>query len=380
MARSVGKGAPESDTEVVNRSIRRRDSGPDDAVGNPPWPAGNAWNPHPALPGCRLAAAKNPGAAARIFRVERRAVVAREYGQRVLVEPVIFQAVENLSDAPVDLFHRIPVSAVVRGAAETRRGGDRNMRHAVWQIEQERPLAVFADELHRLFRVPPGERGLFHWRFDHFVIPIQPQRRDVHHLHVVAVEQPVEIVESVLVRPVLRKVSQVPFADAGGLVASRFHCLRKRDFRTGDAKMLSRYQHPNKSGTHGISAGKQCRTRRSACRHGVEFGEPRAFVGHAVQARSRIRPVAVTTQVAVAQVVGKQNHEIRGAGFRVAFCSSCKHMMHRTGDNRGSERPSCDHSLTLVRLPGRSAQAYPTLRTRSSAWRYPGLTGVNGRE
>ena len=62
-----------------------------------------------------------------------------------------------------------------------------------------------------------------------------------------------------------------------------------------------------------MQAGHECCPARRAERSaGVSAGKPQPFGGHAVEVRSLEIRLAVTTQVAISQVVGKDEDEIWG--------------------------------------------------------------------
>jgi hypothetical protein len=133
----------------------------------------------------------------------------------------------------------------------------------------------------------------------------------------VAVGQALEDVEAMDVgRPVLAAMTQVPFADQGGGVAESLERLGDGQFAERQAAILGRLDHlVRQVHPHRIAAGHQaCAGGGAEVGAGVEVAEPRALGRHPVEVGGADDGPAVAAQVAVAQVVGHDDDDVRLTG------------------------------------------------------------------
>src|SRR6476646_7146000 len=109
-------------------------------------------------------------------------------------------------------------------------------------------------------------------------------------------------------------MAEVPFADTSGGVAERLQCLGERGFagrqtagRVGEENAaLAAHAAADRQ-----SAGKQgSSARRTQRSRDVGAGVLLALGGHAVQVRRANGRMPVTTQVPVAQIVGKDDDKV----------------------------------------------------------------------
>ena len=109
------------------------------------------------------------------MRLERqpRTVVAREHDQRPSVDAGRPQRIEDSAGAPVDLLDDVAVDAGGAVPDELGRPGERNVRHVVREVEEERPRLVGVDEAHGFVGVAPGQRAVIDRLLDHVAVPHQ---------------------------------------------------------------------------------------------------------------------------------------------------------------------------------------------------------------
>src|SRR5262249_61815121 len=87
------------------------------------------------------------------------AVVAAEDDERPALQAQLRQRRYELAHAPVDLLDGVAVGAARAAAGEALPGEERDVRHRVGEVEEERPVAVRPDETDGLFDVAAGGGG-----------------------------------------------------------------------------------------------------------------------------------------------------------------------------------------------------------------------------
>ena len=241
------------------------------------------------------------------------------------------------------------------------------MRKIVGQVEEERTIPVVVDELDGFVRVAARQRPVIDRSLDHVAIPHQ---RDVPvlrlrivvsarvitvvarhgHLHVVGKRQTVPVVEPLTRGQELRQVSQVPLADDPGGIAPRLHQFGDRDLVERQPLRGVGREHTGRSPTsgavraapHGQPPGQQ---RGAAGRaHGldVEIRPLLPLSGHCVQTRRPDVRAAERAEVAVAEIVGEDDDDVRESGRLGAKVEvTGKSDDHRQQDER--EREPSDH-------------------------------------
>ncbi len=108
----------------------------------------------------------------------------------------------------------------------------------------------------------------------------------------------------------------MPLSDRRGRVAALLQDFGDGELSCGQAAQGIREQHPGllvrHSGPDRQPAGEEARpTRRAHARRDIEIGPPLPLGGHAVQVRRSDRRVAVDPEIAVAEIVGKDDHDVR---------------------------------------------------------------------
>ena len=134
-------------------------------------------------------------------------------------------------------------------------------------------------------------------------------------------------------------MSQVPLADTGRRVSGRLQGFRQRDFTRRQPAGRTRTEHARQPGARRKTAGHQSYATRGADRgRRVELGEAHALQSHAVKVRRADGGVTVTTQVAIAEVIGEDDDKVRFIGF-----SGTEGQPQASGRQRGCERSAIDH-------------------------------------
>ena len=173
------------------------------------------------------------------------AVVGSENNKGVFRDSLLLESFENLADAPIQFFDDVTVNAAPAFAFEIFRGKKRNMRKGMGEIKEERFIFILLDEFNRFFGVAFCKSMLVGGTLDNFLVSHQGDIEPVNFrfgetfdlpcafflaIHIVAVRQAVEIIETLLCRQVLRQMAEMPFADAGACVASGFESFGDGDF------------------------------------------------------------------------------------------------------------------------------------------------------
>ena len=264
-----------------------------------------------------------------------RPVVAGEDDQRAAVEPERAQRVEDPSGAPVELLDDVAVHAGVARVDELGGAGQRDVRQVVSQVKEERLALVRFDETHRFLGVAPGQRSMIDRLFDHRLaahqrhVPILrfglvvgggvPAAIAGHrHLHVVRVGQPEPRVEALPHRQELGQVAEMPLADHPRGVALRLQQLGDRDLVGRQTSGGIGAKHPRSIGAvtavhavaHRQPAGEERRPARRTHRLDVERRPFLALGRHPVEPRRLDHRRAEGAEVAVAEVVGKNDDDV----------------------------------------------------------------------
>ena len=157
-----------------------------------------------------------------------RTVVAGKDHQRIIVQPVLAQALHDLAHAPVEFLDGIAVAPGTAGTFELLRCHDRQVRIGMRQEQEERFVAVLPD-------IFPGPLGI-HLRqvgpvsmfLEHLLILHERQRPVV-----VGRIKSVEIVETVVVRQVGMRMALMPLADERRRVTRLAHHIGEGDLLFG---------------------------------------------------------------------------------------------------------------------------------------------------
>ena len=98
--------------------------------------------------------------------------------------------------------------------------------------------------------------------------------------------------------PRIVETTQTPFANTGSLIASRFQQFSNGDFISRHIPALASYR---------IASRQQRGARWPTYRLSIEIREARPFSSQLIQARRFDQLIAVTTNIAIALIVGKYN-------------------------------------------------------------------------
>ena len=257
------------------------------------------------------------------------AVVAREQNERVVELP---RSLEGRKDPPhrrIDLGENIAVEAAGGGAGEGGAGKQRHMRHRVGEIQEERPIVLLhpVEKRAGALGVPGGEGRLILWGdivVDDPLAIEQRQRRiaprsrlGVVGPHVVGIGEPEPFVEAVTGGKERRVVAEMPLPHHAGAVAAAPQNFSQRRLGGGDAVAGVGPQRACDADPVGITAGEERRPRRRADRLGdVEVGEPHPFAGEPIEVRRGGGLSAVAGWITVAEVVGKDDDDVRRTMWR----------------------------------------------------------------
>ena len=178
--------------------------------------------------------------------VQPGAVVGGEDEQGILFQVVPAQGFHDLSDGPVHFHHYISEETGFALPLELVRDIERDVNHAVWNIDKKGLFLVLLDEGNRPLRILRGQlllvlardfglttsfpvdKGKVRPALDPFLHREMEDARVVWP-HVVGVGQAEVIVEPVLHGKKLLEVPQVPFSVAGGCVSLLLADLGDRD-------------------------------------------------------------------------------------------------------------------------------------------------------
>ena len=292
------------------------------------------------------------------MRAERqpRPVVAREDDERARVDARGFHRVENAAGARVDLFDDVAVHAGGAVAGKLRRPRERDVRKVVREVQEERPAAILLDESHRFLRVALRQRTMVHRLLDDVAVahqrhvpvfglrivvggalqPIVARRR---HPHVVRIGQTEPIIEALIHRQELAKLSEMPLAHDRGRVPARLQHFRNRDLFGRQALCGVVAKHfRRRAGRHAVRAaanrqpsGQERGPARRAHRLDVEVRPLLSLGRHAIEARRADVRAAERSEIAVPQVVGEDDDDVRRRLRRLRG-------ERRDGDDRGEEQ------------------------------------------
>ena len=209
----------------------------------------------------------------------------------------------------VDLGQRVPVEIAVGRADEFLGRSDHHVQHRMREIQQERRFRALPLEERQCF-VGVELRQRAHVAGGLQFLPIAPKR---HRAVVVSTQSAIEVLESLIVgQQAVQRLApaHVPLSDRGGSVARVPEHLGHRD--------LVGPHRPTAANPPRISPGHQRTSRRAANGLGVEAGESGPLARHPIQARRAVSRGSIGDEVAVADIVKEDDHEIRARRFRRA--------------------------------------------------------------
>lgn len=296
-------------------------------AGNTARPASDAGHAQPSFSGRSLHAAQTACTAAIVG-----AVVAGEDDEGALLKTKFDQRGHHPAHAPIQFGDGVAIESGTAFSVKILGGGERFVRHGMCEIEEEGPLALFAQEGECALGVTSRERGLRYRVFDR-LFPFD----QAHGTHVVAVEN-AEIGIKTAVRGPGRDLlmPKVPFADHAGGVATPLQQFGQKNFARGKPQGIAL----RSSIRRGISVEPVVK-RIAACEQGsaggrakrsrgIEVRETGAFARQSIKLRSAMAGMAVTAQVSVPKIIGQNEHDIG----RLGSCR-CGHELgaHQSGEH-----------------------------------------------
>ena len=305
--------------------------GPGGDASGSPHHAGHALA---ALEVGALAVAERLGRSAVVLEREPRAVVAGVDDVGVFRETFLAQRVHEPADLRIDVLDDALVGVFRVGITDVLRHEERDVRHAVGQVEEEGLVFVRGDEPDGAVGVAAGDRALVAGHLDDLLVSHE-RRVPVLHIgglvrprgvaafpalplvvgmvHVVRVGDAVVAVEALGAREGLGVVAEVPLADARGGVAERLEVVGDGDlFRVQAALASGKEDVLFHADALRVATGQQARPRRGADRAGDhEVGELPSLLRHPVDVRRLDRLRTEAAEVVVALVVGEDDDEVR---------------------------------------------------------------------
>ena len=199
---------------------------------------------------------------------------------------------------------------------------ERNVQHGVGQVKEERSFLVALNEV----------KGFVGADFCQFV----DVRRTLHHLAVAhqghaslvlekdrldgveVVQQAEVVVESLVARKKRFVKPEVPFSDAGGLVAMVLEQFGKGQFVGMNPRWGIRPVHPNFiAHASRIATGQQARPRGAANRgRRIVIGKADAFLGHGIDTGGLYLGRSVASKVIVSLIIDQNENEVWLFAFR----------------------------------------------------------------
>ncbi len=211
------------------------------------------------------------------------------------------------------------------------------MDGVVRQVEEEGAVLVLLDELLGLDGQPVAEILAFAAALPQpghgvALALVRPEIRGR-----MAVMRSGDVEVETLMLGVIVPAAEVPLADAGRDIAGRLERLGDVHFVQGQILPPRRHEQPmggrvafagdpiGQMQSRGPLAGEDAGPRRRADRAGgVGVGEPHPLPGQAVDVRRLVELAAVAAHVGPAQVVGKDEDDIRYTGFGLAEPYACR--------------------------------------------------------
>ena len=232
---------------------------------------------------------------------------------------------EHRADRRIDLGEHVAIKSAGRRAPERLACEERDVRHRMGEVEEERPAIVGRggplDERDGALGVARRERRLIlgrHVGIDDAIPLDERQRRKRPRLrlrvvrpHVVGIRQPEVLVEAVPRGQERGMMAEVPLADRRRAVAAVAKEFGERRLGGGETVPTRRTERARDADAVGIAAGEQGGTRRRADGlRDVEVGEPHALPSEPIDVRRGRRGAAITARIAVAHVVGEDHDHV----------------------------------------------------------------------
>ncbi len=271
-------------------------------------------------------------------------VVAGEDDDGVVDETVCLEFVHDDTGRPVDCVYRSAVWAIARPRVEGVFDVERKMHMHVREIQEEGPMGVLSDELDRTLDVAPGQHRLVGLCLDDLTVVHERERwvgdhrwqrvpggdqlgpvffdetRPLLDSHVVAVWQSEPPIEAVVGGEKLGLIAAVPFADDLGCVPRVLQDRRNGVLRRGKATCAAGKQDVEsvevvEPDPGRVRAGEQRTPRRRADRRPhVEREQSSALGRELIDSRRVVHLRAVAAEVAVAEIVAVDEHDVGPAG------------------------------------------------------------------
>lgn len=202
-------------------------------------PSGDEGNSDAAFPACTFPFTKWSGAPGMIAIRKPRAIVGRVYDERIVVDLVLFEGVDDLPHGPVDFGDDIAVGALLGFALELVGSKEGDVRHWVREIEEEGSTSILVDKVDCALGETRCEVALFfrgYFFVDDFLVldqrKVRPLFKPLSHRevsdvgmigpHVVGVWDTEVFIESVVGREQFFRAPEMPLTVDGGGVSFLF--------------------------------------------------------------------------------------------------------------------------------------------------------------
>src|SRR6185437_1894288 len=285
--------------EIEIRQPVVRDSPSFDGSG----PPGKQGNTEAAFKGGSLTAAQHTG-----ISLVPGSVVAGEENQRILAQALALNRLNDFPGTEVYFCDGISYVAKRRFALELFRGTGRVMRVRKRHVKEKWLFTLLLDDASRFLRIEPRELFALNVRFENLRVADQWER-----LHINAVRNSVELVEAAIGRKILRRVSQMPFANGQSLVTLGMEEIGEQRFIQRSSRNRVRPERPGRAVACTITPGKQSGTRcRADGMRRIEMSAAQAMGSHRVKVGCwQMRTVAA--EIAIAQIIADHQDYIRRA-------------------------------------------------------------------
>ena len=286
-------------------------------------------------------------------------VVAREEDERALGEAQLPERPENASHARVQLLHDVAVQPSSALPAESIGWVKRDVRERIGDIKEEGRSLPLAEEAKGLVRGAARERFLPDGRLDDLRPPEEGHGRLalLGVPHVVRVRETEELVEALSRGQELAAMPEVPLPDHHRRVTTFLEDFGERDLVGAEAARRVGEEHSPLRGAHAgpdrVATREERGAARSADRRGrVELREAHALRGHPVELGRANRRMPVAAEVAVAQVIREEDHEVG---------------RHLPGEDRAPAEDDREDECERAALPHRGDLRVPTPRAPSGS-------------
>ena len=287
------------------------------------FPIDDARDAIAAIKRGRLRLAEPACRAGMIAIIRPRPVVGSDDNQGIFLQAQLLHRAPDFANAPVDLHHHVAKQALLALSLELIRHGQRDVRHAMRQIEEEGFVLVPLDEVDGTGGVVRREATLVGIIARHLVAVVGREIGEIEYFallrmmgpHIVGIGQAIILVEAVLQREELALAPEVPFAKDRRRIALLLQELAHRHLVGMDAIVGIRSRRAGKTDAVRITARQQSGAGSSADGlHREEMREPHALGRQLVDVRRDVAIGAVAREVTIPDVIQIHQNDIREIG------------------------------------------------------------------